>query len=104
METNKRVKLNAWGILEFSILFIAGLLCLYNFGRILINEEIDAYSTIDLTGNGLGIAGLIVVLVGLWKPDLLLVKTGIIFLLIAIIINIISIVLSILGNIIYILV
>ena len=68
-------KKTIWCIVELVIMAIVGLNCIYGFFDCMALEGI--LSLIGLIGNGFGIAGLILVSLGLWKENGTFMKIGI---------------------------
>lgn len=99
METPpSRGNVTIWGIVEIVVLAIVGLLCLFNFFDILRFGHLGVWEIVGLVGNGLGVAGLIFVALGLFQSNSAHIKIGITCFLVSIIISIVVLVFRILGG------
>ena len=86
-EPPSRSKVTVWCIVELVVMAIIGVNCIYGFAE---NAKLGSlWNILALVGNGFGIAGLIFVILSLWKENGGLMKTGTICFAIALIINIV---------------
>ena len=95
-EAPSRAKVTVWCIVELVLMAIIGLNCLYGFAEATRMQNL--YSIIFLVGNGFGIAGLIFVILGIWKENGGFMKTGTFCFAIALIISIVIFVLNLLNG------
>ena len=94
-EAPSRAKVTIWCIVELVLMAIIGLNCLYGFAEAARLNNFF-YCIILLVGNGFGIAGLIFVILGIWKENGGFMKTGTMCFVIALIINIVVFILNLL--------
>ena len=85
-----------WCIVELVLMAIIGLNCLYGFAE--ATKMNSLLSIIFLVGNGFGIAGLIFVILGLWKENGGFMKTGTLCFAVALIISIVIFIFNILQG------
>ena len=93
-----RTNITIWGICEFVVMCIIGLLCFFGFFDILRYGSIGVWEIIGLVGNGFGIAGLIFVCLGLWQSNGSHFKIGILCFLVSILIDIVCAVFHFINN------
>ena len=89
-------KKTIWCIVELVIMAIVGLNCIYGFFDCMALEGI--LSLIGLIGNGFGIAGLILVSLGLWKENGAFMKIGILCYAVCLVMNIVVLVFTLFSG------
>ena len=95
-EAPSRAKVTIWCIVELVLMAIIGLNCLYGFAEAVKMDHL--FTIIFLVGNGFGIAGLIFVILGIWKENGGFMKTGTFCFAIALIISIVIFVINLLDS------
>ena len=95
-EPPSRSKVTVWCIVELVLMAIIGINCIYGFAEAAKMDSLLAI--IFLVGNGFGIAGLIFVILGIWKENGGFMKTGTLCFAIALIISIVIFVLNLLHG------
>lgn len=99
METPpSRSNMTIWGIVELIVMGVIGLTCLFNLFDYVNRGIGGVWSIIGLVGNGLGLAGLVFICLGLYQSNSGHIKIGIICFLVSTLICCVCIVFSILNG------
>ena len=95
-EPPSRSKVTIWCIVELVLMAIIGINCIYGFAEAMKMEFL--WAIIFLVGNGFGIAGLVFVILAIWKENGAFMKIGTLCFAIALIISIVIFILNLING------